>query len=158
MTTIRKADMREIAWINECYDEVGFVHSDYQREFIAIAEVDGERAGIGRLVTVNSGAFELGGIYVFDPYRGKGVAAKIVDFLTENAEVGRAIFCLPFAHLAGFYQQHGFRKCNKDEVDEVPEEVRKKHQWCNSKYPNETLLFIHSGKVANHSHLLVCPL
>jgi hypothetical protein len=57
MTTIqiRQAIAEEIGWINERYDEVGFVHSDLTRDYVAIAEVDRSRAGLGRLVHSTKG-------------------------------------------------------------------------------------------------------
>jgi len=60
MTTIqiRQAIAGEIDWINERYDEVGFVHSDRTRDYVAIAEVDRWRAGLGRLVHIDQGIAE----------------------------------------------------------------------------------------------------
>lgn len=48
---IRKALKTELDWINEKYDEVQFVHSIFETEIIAIAEIDENRIGLGRLST-----------------------------------------------------------------------------------------------------------
>ncbi len=37
---IRKALKIEIEWINEKYDEVQFIHSNFENEIIAIAEIN----------------------------------------------------------------------------------------------------------------------
>lgn len=54
MIQIRRAKPSEIDWINNCYDQVKFVHSTFDNEIIAIAESCGEKAGLGRLVTVDA--------------------------------------------------------------------------------------------------------
>lgn len=69
---VRAAKVAEIEWINQCYDEVEFVHSIFEKEIIAIAEIDDQKAGVGRLVNVKQGNLELGGMYVFESFRGKG--------------------------------------------------------------------------------------
>lgn len=67
--TVRIVKKAEMEWINKCYNEVEFVHSNFDKEIIAVAELDGHRAGIGRLVTIDSNYLELGGMYVFESYR-----------------------------------------------------------------------------------------
>jgi hypothetical protein len=69
---IRAASKTDIEWINHRYKEVDFVPSIFEKEVIAVAEFKGERAGLGRLVTLDEQNAELGGMYVFEPYRGKG--------------------------------------------------------------------------------------
>jgi len=137
--TVRKAGTDEMHWVNERYKEVGFTGSDHGREVIAIAEVDGERAGLGRLIKVDDSTLELGGMYVLEEFRGKNLAHQIVSFLLEHWDGNKKVFCLPFAHLSNFYAGFGFRPCV--ESDAVPESVSKKHQWCNSQL-GPTLLYI----------------
>ncbi len=138
--TVRKAFRDELEWINSRYDEVGFKHSDFNRELIAIAQVNGNRAGIGRLVTISDTEAELGGIYVFTDYQGRGVAEKIVEFLLQHSGGFKKIFCLPFAHLQHFYGKYGFVPTNG--YQDVPPEVCEKHHWCNCTYEHETLLLV----------------
>jgi N-acetylglutamate synthase-like GNAT family acetyltransferase len=142
MTTIqiRQAIAEEIGWINERYDEVGFVHSDLTRDYVAIAEVDRSRAGLGRLVHIDQGIAELGGIFVVPEFRRQGLAASIVRFLIGQSGTCSTIYCLPFAHLSGFYESFGFAACQRSPF--IPEEVRNKHAWCNRHFPQPTLLFV----------------
>jgi len=56
------------------YDQVHFQKSDSDNEFILIAEVGGQRAGVGRLVKIDDANVELGGIYVFPAFQKRGVA------------------------------------------------------------------------------------
>ena len=70
--TLRAANPSEIAWINAQYDQVGFKHSNFDNEFIVIAEVSGQKAGLGRLQRIDSSVAELGGIFVNEQFRGLG--------------------------------------------------------------------------------------
>ena len=54
MNEIRQAVKSELAWINERYDEVEFVHSCFDREVIAIAEIGSQKAGLGRIVMLST--------------------------------------------------------------------------------------------------------
>lgn len=140
MLTIRTAKNVEIEWVNKCYDEVGFVHSNFGNELIAIAEIDRQRVGIGRLVTIDSEHLELGGMYVFESFRNSGVARAIVDFLLKNTPPNKTVYCIPFAHLVSFYKRFGFASCTN--LDPVPKELLDKYLWCKEKYPRPTSLLI----------------
>ncbi len=105
---------------------------------IAVAEYEGQRAGLGRLVTLDEHHAELGGMYVFEPYRGKGIAKEIVQFLLNQGHLFQTIYCIPFEHLISFYQQYGFAPCS--ELDAVPSELAAKYQWCKQQYPYPTAL------------------
>jgi N-acetylglutamate synthase-like GNAT family acetyltransferase len=137
---VREALPDEIRWISGQYASIDFKLSDYGNEFIVIAEAGGERAGIGRLQRIDEHAAELGGIYVLDAFRGRGVANAIVAALLETAGTYRQIFCLPFQHLASFYAGFGFEP--PDETVTVPSEVSEKHAWCNRQYDDATLLLV----------------
>jgi predicted GNAT family N-acyltransferase len=138
MINVRQALKPEIDWINQCYDEVEFVHSSFDNEVIAVAEVEGKKAGIGRLVQVNSTSQELGGMYVFEDFRGIGIAGQIVKFLLERSSPLQTIYCIPFAHLSDFYQKSGFEICTN--FEQVPAEILRKHLWCKEKYTHPVSL------------------
>lgn len=140
MLTVRSAKQKEIEWVNTCYDEVEFVHSIFDNEIIAIAEVDGVRAGIGRLVTIDSDHLELGGMYVFQSFRNQGVARAIIEFLLENKPPGGVVYCISFEHLVPFYQGFGFAPCA--DFKKVPKEILDKYHWCKEKYSHPTSLLI----------------
>lgn len=42
---VRVATEREMAWVNSCYDEVEFIHSQFDNEIIAIAEFGEKKRG-----------------------------------------------------------------------------------------------------------------
>lgn len=140
MITVRKANANEISWINEQYDEVGFKHSIYNNEFICIVEVDGKKVGLGRVQYLNADSAELGGVYVQEEYRQHKLATKIVSYLIQSCNEYKRIYCLPFSHLEAFYKKFGFEVVSS--CVEVPSEIIEKHQWCNTTYGSETLLFV----------------
>lgn len=132
---LRAARPDEEAWINARYAEIGFVPSHLAGELVAIAEIEGSAAGLGRMVDVDANTQELGGMYVFPEFRKRGVAAAIVSFLLEHRKEGVAVYCLPFEHLQNFYRGFGF-------VDATPPAaLEQKHRWCNTTYTGRTLCF-----------------
>jgi GNAT superfamily N-acetyltransferase len=121
------ATRADAEWINERYASVHFQASDLTRELLVVAEVDGDRAGIGRLVPAGEHACELGGMLVFEEFRGRGVARAIIDELLRHA-AGRAVFCIPFADLEPLYAAAAFVRTTPDH--RLPAYVREKLDWC----------------------------
>jgi fosfomycin resistance protein FosX len=138
--TVRTAEKSEIEWINRCYDQVEFMHSDFDNEIIAIAEFDGQKAGVGRLVKVDEKHFELGGMYVFEAFRGKGAAKELVKFLLTFVKPLQRVYCIPFEHLLPFYKECGFKNCPNYEL--IPQKILDKHLWCQEKYTHPTPLLV----------------
>ncbi len=142
--SVRPAKQRDLAWINSRYGEVGFMPSNIETDFIGVAEVGGEPAGVGRLVRINDADAELGGMLVFESFRGLGLADRIIDYLLDHGDQYARIFCLPFAHLQGLYTRHGFASFDSRHIA-VPDVITRKHQWCNQTYPAETLLLLRTN-------------
>ncbi len=137
--TIRRATPSELEWINQKYKAIGFTLSQYKTEYIALAEIENTTCGLGRLVTIDSQNFELGGIYVFDDFRGYGIAQKVVSHLLEVALQNKKIWCLPFKNLELFYKKFGFVN-EKIDHSEIPDKIYKKYIWCNQNYTEDVLL------------------
>ena len=129
---IRRSRPDELDWVNGCYSAIGFALSDAVHDVILIAEVDGQRAGMGRLVTIEANVMELGGIYVLEPFRRFGVAGDLVEHLIELAGKAR-LYCIPFTHLAPFYESSGFSPVTKRDPA-PPKSVIEKVKWCNDHY------------------------
>ncbi|HEY9698125.1 MAG TPA: GNAT family N-acetyltransferase [Trichocoleus sp.] len=106
--TVRRALRQEMAWINDRYDEAGFKRANFDGEVIAIAELDGERAGLGRLIKLDERTAELGGIYVVPNFRKQGVATKTLEFLLKEAESYHIVYCSPSTTMQDFYGSYGF--------------------------------------------------
>jgi len=134
---IRQAQTHELDWVNTRYAQIGFAPSR-ANEVILIAEVDGEPAGLGRLVPLSDTSSELGGIFVFPKQRGRGIATRIVRALVAHAQAYETVYCIPFRHLTPFYKSFGFR----DLADPAPEAVALKRAWCSETYPEPTDLLV----------------
>lgn len=134
---LRAAAPADAHWINAAYERVGFLPSDLSRELVIVSELDGARAGLGRLVPAGENACELGGMLVFDEFRGRGVARAIIDELLRHAD-GRRVYCIPFADLEPVYATAGFACCEVDES--VPQHVREKVEWCKRELDRAVIL------------------
>jgi N-acetylglutamate synthase-like GNAT family acetyltransferase len=140
---LRVAEPHELAWINARYEEVQFQPSDATHH-VVVAEVEGEAAGIGRLVPAGDDAYELGGMLVFDAFRGRGVARQIIDELLRLAD-GRDVYCIPFADLEPIYAKAGFTRIEEDAT--TPEYVREKMEWCRREMTRAVVLMLRSAGV-----------
>lgn len=132
----RRADATD-SWINDRYAEVQFLPSDLTRDLVLIVYDDDEPAGVGRLVPIDEKSCELGGMLVFEAFRGRGIARALIDELLTHAN-GRDVYCLPFSELESLYRGAGFERTNT-----APDEVMQKWEWCRRTYPNEVLLMRH---------------
>jgi GNAT superfamily N-acetyltransferase len=129
----------ELPWVNEQYSLVGFMPS-HSNESIAIAEVNGQKAGVARNVPIDDTSIEMGGLYVLTEFRKHGVARGLVEFLIRERPKNKTMFCIPFAHLAGFYQGLGFVPAPKEML--VPESILNKQRWCDNTYPHQTYIYV----------------
>ena len=136
--TISNANEADLAWGNQQYKAINFKPSCFENELIAIAKVDNKPIGVGRLQTIEDKIAELGGMYVDSAHRQQGVADKIVTYLLANSTRYEIVYCLPFAHLAPYYQRFGFKPVST--TASVPQEVSAKVDWCLDTYEHPVLL------------------
>jgi GNAT superfamily N-acetyltransferase len=104
--TIRDLHDSERAWANAQYRAIRFATTP-PGAIALVAERGGARVGLGRLVTHAPGVLELGGIWTDEAARGHGVARTMVAALLGRLASPR-VWCIPFTHLAAFYQSFGF--------------------------------------------------
>jgi len=111
--TIRDLHDDERAWANAQYQAIQFAATP-PGAVALVAELAGRRVGLGRLVVQDRGVLELGGIWTSEDSRGHGVARAMVTALLQrlpdDGHAGR-VWCIPFTHLAAFYQSMGFAAC-----------------------------------------------
>ncbi|HEX3764592.1 MAG TPA: GNAT family N-acetyltransferase [Kofleriaceae bacterium] len=107
---IRELRDDERAWADERYRAIRFATTP-SGSVALVAERAGARIGLGRLVAYPDDVVELGGIWTDEAARGAGVARAMVTALLARAAAapprGR-LWCIPFGHLAAFYQSFGF--------------------------------------------------
>ena len=139
---IKFASSEDLEWINSQYKIVGFVPSDLKKDRVAIVIYNGEYAGLGRLVTIDQGTLEMGGIYILPKYRGYKLAGELVSFLVKEAKQSNVpnIYCIPFEELAAFYKRYGFKEVDIDQ-ETVPSTILIKYKWCLQEYDKKVLLF-----------------
>ena len=140
---LQLAEQKDMVWVNEWYKSIQFVPASLDEgDKIVIALCNGERAGLGRLVPIDDVSWELGGIYVQDEFRGKGIARRIVQRLCDiGKEANTTLWCIPFAHLVPFYTSFGFEafpKCSKD----IPCKIQCKIGNCNSTFPDKNVALL----------------
>ncbi|MBK5350503.1 MULTISPECIES: GNAT family N-acetyltransferase [unclassified Bacillus (in: firmicutes)] len=140
--SIQLATSKDLEWINNQYESIGFVPSDLKRDKVAIITYNSEYAGVGRLVQIDEDTIEMGGIFILPKFRGLQLAGELVLFLVQAAKELHIqnVFCLPFEELRNFYKKYGFT-----EVDTTQEVVHpiilKKYNWCLKTYDKHVLLF-----------------
>ncbi|KAF0249663.1 MAG: prolyl endopeptidase [bacterium] len=137
--TIRLATENDLAWVNSSYQEVNFLASAFHNEIIVIAEVNSEKAGLGRLVKINDNVWELGGMLVLTGYRNLGLSKKIISFLLDQLlQVQVTVYCIPFEGLFALYNSMGFEPVS--DIDTIPNKVLDKFEWCKKTYSENVLL------------------
>ncbi|PWF41877.1 GNAT family N-acetyltransferase [Massilia glaciei] len=136
VVNIRDANSADLEWINERYRTIDFLPST-SKDIGVVAEVDGIAAGIGRIVIVAEGQGELGGMYVFDQFKGRGIAKQIVARLQAISPCAK-LFCLPFEELEALYTSMGFAPVPLSAGH--PPHIVEKYRWCNSHYAKAVLL------------------
>jgi len=108
--TIRDLKDGERAWANDLYRAIRF-ETTPPGAVALVAELHGERIGLGRLVAHAPDVLELGGIWTDEAVRGRGIARAMVEaLLARRAETPHPeqLWCIPFVHLSAFYQSCGF--------------------------------------------------
>lgn len=136
---IKIADREDLQWVNDTYKAINFLPSTLNDEIVAIAYVNGVKAGLGRVAIVDSCSCELGGMYVDPPFRGRNIARKIVEFLLERAQKP-VVYCIPFVYLCNFYKSFGFKELEQGFT--VPGKVREKLGFTKTAYTEETTLLV----------------
>jgi GNAT superfamily N-acetyltransferase len=109
-TVFRDLQPAEREWAASQYQAIRFFTSPPDAVAL-VAEQAGVPVGLGRLVRHADDVVELGGIWTADAARGRGVARGMVSALLHRfAASGQPgpLWCIPFLHLAAFYQSFGF--------------------------------------------------
>jgi GNAT superfamily N-acetyltransferase len=138
--TLREATPEDLLWAQQRWAEVRFVPGG-PADRVVVALLQGERAGVGRIVPVGPGAGELGGMYVLPAFRGQGIAPHIVRYLLDSEQ--GTLFCIPFVHLRELYVRCGFREA--PEGTPLPDPILHKLHFCAETYPDPVVLLIRPG-------------
>ena len=98
---------------------------------VAVAELDGQVAGIGAVHALSPGVAEIKRMYVLPPYRGLHIASSILDFLLVQARddlraaTARLDTCRFMTAAQRLYQSRSFVERPPYEGTEIPERLQK---------------------------------
>ncbi|MFC5452884.1 GNAT family N-acetyltransferase [Paenibacillus aestuarii] len=140
MIQVQKATKQDLGWINEQYQQIGFVPSDLETDTVFLAILDDEYVGLGRIVKYDEHHYELGGIYTVEKHRGMNVASYVVSRLVEYVRSAgiEHVYCIPFEKLTLFYEKFGFH--DVEELGAVPKQIADKYYWCLKQYEERVVL------------------
>jgi len=119
---IRPALPSEMKTIDEISLRFDLDSNDTAYEQFLVAEIGGRLAGFGRLIQ-RKNAMELGTVGVLEEYRGKGVAAGIVQELIKKA--GKKALYLTTL-IPSYFKRFGFEKMDTP----APKSMIRKKEWC----------------------------
>jgi GNAT superfamily N-acetyltransferase len=92
--------------LNQIYLRWGYHGGIAASDHVLVAHLDGQPVGIVRR-TRDFDVVMLRGMYIDPEYQRSGIGTRLLHaFATDLSATD--CFCIPFAHLAGFYAQIGF--------------------------------------------------
>ncbi len=104
---IRHATAEDISRVLHFYAERRYGGGIRPEDSVLLAEHDGELVGIVRL-TAEEGVVVLRGMQVHPRFQRQGIGKRLLATVAQELD-GRGCFCIPYAHLVGFYGGIGFR-------------------------------------------------
>lgn len=113
--TIRRAlPAEEAGRINLFYAGRGYMNFVDGDVAVYIAEHNGSIVGVVRLCREEGHAI-LRTMHVHQDYRGQGIGRRLLEAFQEEIRAADC-YCIPFAHLVGFYGAIGFRRIHPEEA------------------------------------------
>jgi GNAT superfamily N-acetyltransferase len=104
---IRHATADDISRVLNFYAERRYGGGIRPENAVLLAEHGGELVGIVRL-TAEEGVVVLRGMQVHPRFQRQGIGKRLLATVAQELD-GRGCFCIPYAHLVGFYGGIGFR-------------------------------------------------
>ena len=104
---VRRAKAEDVSRALNFYAERRYGGGIRPADLVLIAEHDGELVGIVRLAA-EEGVVVLRGMQVDPTFQRQGIGKKLLASVAQELDE-RDCFCIPYAHLVGFYGRIGFR-------------------------------------------------
>jgi GNAT superfamily N-acetyltransferase len=104
---VRHATAEDISRAVNFYAERRYGGDIRPEDSVLLAEHDGELVGIVRL-TAEEDVVVLRGMQVHPRFQRQGIGKRLLATVAQELD-GRGCFCIPYAHLVGFYGGIGFR-------------------------------------------------
>jgi predicted N-acetyltransferase YhbS len=109
---VRMATAADIAAVHALYAAGGYGGGVHAGDMVIVATVGSDVVGVVRLCTEH-GVTVLRGMQVASAHRGCGLGRALLEACAA-ALGGQPAYCLPYAHLVGFYGSIGFAKVQDD--------------------------------------------
>jgi GNAT superfamily N-acetyltransferase len=103
---VRRAMAEDISRAANFYAERRYGDGIRPEDAVLLAEHDGVLVGIVRLIT-EEGVVVLRGMQVHPRFQRLGIGKRLLATVAQELD-GRRCFCIPYAHLVGFYGGIGF--------------------------------------------------
>lgn len=107
--TIRIARPEEHARALHAYEAWGYDGGVRPVDVVYLAAAGDELVAVVRR-TREHGHTMLRGMQVAPEWRGRGVGSRLLRALVGDLRPGEECYCIPYAHLTGFYGAAGFRE------------------------------------------------
>jgi GNAT superfamily N-acetyltransferase len=103
---VRRAMAEDISRVLQFYAERRYGGGIRPEDAVLLAERDGELIGVVRLAA-EEGVVVLRGMQVHPSFQRQGIGKRLLATVVQELD-GRVCFCIPYAHLVGFYGGIGF--------------------------------------------------
>lgn len=123
---IRKPNRKEYVEVKKIYRKIGFQWRISPDDYTLIAKQKEKIVGLLK-INVDHGYPIMRGLYVAENHRGQGIARKLLNEI-EITHEGKELYCLPYAHLKGFYKSFGYEVL---EFGKAPEFLKRKLMYNN---------------------------
>lgn len=115
----------DLAGVESFYREVGYGGGAHPGDRLLVAQQGQTIVAAVRLCPEND-ALVLRGMYVAEDRRGQGIGSKLLE-ATSTAIGSSECWCIPYAHLVGFYSRAGFAACEAEASPQFLAERWKKY-------------------------------
>ena len=104
------------ATLNALYLRWGYHGGIAETDVVYVADIDRRPVGVVRR-SVESGLLMLRGMQVAPDHQRQGIGSRLLRAFVADLPAADC-FCIPFAHLPGFYAQGGFALHDESEADD----------------------------------------
>ena len=111
---IKIAETADPAAVQSFYASVGYGGGVHPDDRLLVSRVEQSIVAAVRLCTEGD-ILVLRGMYVAEGRRGQGIGSRLLESISD-AIGSSECWCIPYAHLTGFYSRIGFQVCEKETI------------------------------------------
>ena len=122
---IELAETTDLAAVQSFYTSVGYGGGVQPSDRLLVSWVEQSIVAAARLCT-EGGTLVLRGMYVAELRRGRGIGSRLLKSISD-AIGSSECWCIPYAHLTGFYSRIGFQVCEGETIPPFLAERRERY-------------------------------